>query len=111
MQNALRRREAGRIRLEGASVFGENSDLLEKHSRIIELRHKYVSHSDDNEFESVKVVEKDNLNELVLNLEYNFLFSFDSLYELRELIRFVELTVMDRKESHIASIMRSRKAY
>lgn len=96
----------GKISLERSSVFSGDIDKIEKHNRIMVLRHKYVSHSDENEFESINVIEEDGENELVLNLQYGLSFPFDRLYELRELIRFVELDIVDRQESHVAAIER-----
>jgi|CXWL01.1.fsa_nt_gi hypothetical protein len=96
----------GKTRLESSSVFAKNSDQIAKHTRIMELRNKYVSHSDENEFESVRVIEEDGEEELVLKLQYNISFPFDRLYELRELIRFVELSIIDRQASHVAAIER-----
>jgi len=97
---------AGRRRLESSSIFGSNAALLEQHERIIDLRHKYVSHSDENEFESVDMSKDESAEELVLNLEYNLSFPFDRLYELRDLIRHVELYVVDNQQSHVATIAR-----
>ena len=70
------------------------------------LRHKYVAHSDENAFESANVLEEDAPGELVLRLQYDFSFPFDRLYELRALIRLVELHVVDRQQAHIAAISR-----
>ncbi len=86
------------------SIFGSNAQLVVNHERIMVLRHKYVSHSDENEFEAVTVSESQDEEELVLNTEYNISFPFDRLYELRELIRFVEISVVDRQQAHIESI-------
>jgi hypothetical protein len=97
---------AGRIRLESSSVFVNDKDLMTTHDRIIDLRHKYVSHSDENEFESVTVTEEDCEEELVLHLQYGISFPFDRLYDLRDLIRFVELSIVDRQSSHISAIER-----
>lgn len=96
----------GRPRLESSLVFRNDKDRIEKHSRIINLRHKYVSHSDENEFESVNVTEEDGEEELVLHLQYGISFPFDRLYELRDLIRFLELYVVDRQKSDVAVIER-----
>jgi hypothetical protein len=96
----------GRRRCESSSVFGADADRGRKHQKIMELRHKYVSHSDENEFESVRMSEEDGTDELVLNLEYNFSFPFDRLYELRDLIRFVEAYVIDSQQNHVATIAR-----
>lgn len=97
---------SGKIRLESSSVFTNDSDGITKHNRIMDLRHKYVSHSDENEFESIRVTEEDGEEELVLNLQYSISFPFDRLYELRDLIRFVELAIVDRQASHVAAIER-----
>lgn len=94
----------GRTRLESSSIFESDAQLLEKHNAIMELRHKYVSHSDENEFESVTIVEEDDVAELRLHLQYDISFPFDRLYELQELIRFVELVVVDRQAVHVEAI-------
>jgi hypothetical protein len=96
----------GRRRLEISSVFGTETDRLKKHEGIIELRNKYVSHSDENEFESAGMSKSESAEELVLALEYNLSFPFDRLYELRDLIRFVELHVVDSQQSHVEAIAR-----
>jgi len=96
----------GRNRLKSSSVFGANADLLKKHQGIITLRHKYVAHGDENEFESVRVSEEEGAGELVLHLQYNLSFPFDKLYELREIIRFVEAYVVGRQQAHVAAIAR-----
>jgi hypothetical protein len=97
----------GRKRLESSSLFGaDDSRLKQQHNRIIELRNKYVAHSDNNEFESANVLEEETASELTLRLQYKFSFPFDRLYELRELIRFIEGYVVDRQKEHIAGIER-----
>jgi len=95
----------GRTKLE-KTVFGDNIDLLKKHEKIMELRHKYVAHSDDNEFESISVKEIYEDDILTLQLQYGISFPFDRLYELRELIRYVEIHIVDRQTSHAAAIER-----
>ena len=96
----------GRSRFEGSSIFGADIDLLEKHNKIISLRHKYVSHSDENEFESINVAEEERKEELLLRLQYNISFPFDRLYELRDLIRYVEVCVVDHQKAHVEAIAR-----
>jgi len=96
----------GRRRLESSSIFGTDADFLKKHERIMDLRHKYVSHGDANEFESVNISEEESAGELLLHLQYNISFPFDRLYELRDLIRFVEVCVVDRQQAHIEGIER-----
>lgn len=97
---------SGRTRLESSSVFRNDKDQMTKHDRVIDLRHKYVSHSDENEFESVTVTKEYCEDELVLYLQYGLCFPFDRLYDLRDLIRFVELYIVDRQASHISAIER-----
>lgn len=96
----------GRQRLESSVLFSPYADRLEKHERIIALRNKYVSHSDENECESVAVTKFESDDEVVLHLEYNLMFPFDRLYELRELIRFVELFIIDKQQPHVGAIER-----
>jgi hypothetical protein len=96
----------GRIKLEDRTVFVDDNERLAKHGRLMELRHKYVSHSDSNEFESVKVIQKEEAVEVTLRLQYDISFPFDRLYELRDSIRFVEGHVVDRQRTHLGSIAR-----
>jgi len=96
----------GKIRLTSNTVFSNDKSKIEQHNRLIEIRHKYVSHSDENEFESISITEETSEEELILNLQYGISFPFDRLYELRELIRFVELHIVDRQASHVAAIER-----
>lgn len=96
----------GRSRLEIASVFGADDNRLGLHKGIMDLRHKYVAHSDENAFESAHVFEEDAPGELLLRLQYDISFPFDRLYELRDLIRVVEVYVVDRQQAHLAAIAR-----
>jgi hypothetical protein len=97
---------SGRIKLEGTALFSTDSAVLESHRRIMDLRHKYVSHSDSNEFEDVRVIEEASDDELVVRLEYNLSFPFDRLYELRTLIGVVENHVVDGQRKHTDGIAR-----
>jgi hypothetical protein len=72
----------------------------------MDLRHKYVSHSDSNEFEHVRVIEEASDDELVLRLQYDLSFPFDRLYELRTLIGVVEVHVVDGQRRHVDGIAR-----
>ena len=76
----------GRSRLESSSIFDADSELFKKHERMMGLRHKYVSHADKSEFESVNVCEEESAGELLLHLQYNLSFPFDRLYELQFLL-------------------------
>ncbi|WP_434676660.1 hypothetical protein [Pseudomonas sp. D3-10] len=96
----------GRIRLEASSVFRSEDIALKKHSMIMDLRHNYVAHNGENEFESATVHETESPEELVLHLQYGISFPFDRLYELRELIRLVELHIVDRQKVHLSAIER-----
>jgi hypothetical protein len=97
---------AGRMKLEGATVFASDQSLLDKHARIMELRHKYVAHSDANEFETARVVEEANDQELVLHLQYGLSFAFDRMYELRELIQLIGEHIVDKQRVHLDGIAR-----
>lgn len=96
----------GQIRLDPMPVFQSDPTYLEKHNRLINLRHKYIAHNDENEIESVIVVEEDAPNELLLRLQYVVSFPFDRLYELLELIRLVEVYVVDRQNAHLSAVKR-----
>jgi hypothetical protein len=96
----------GRIKLEGRAVYSQDNEALAKHDRLMELRHKYVSHSDSNEFESVKVIQGVETEEMTLRLQYDISFPFDRLYELRESIRLVEEYVVDHQRAHVAAVAR-----
>ncbi|MEE4220646.1 hypothetical protein V2I93_05935 [Pseudomonas viridiflava] len=98
--------EKGRQRLEASSVFKCEPSYLDQHKKIIDLRHTFVAHNDENAFETVTVREEDALGELALHLQYAISFPFDRLYELRKLIRLVELHIVDRQEALLASIER-----
>lgn len=43
---------------------------------------------------------------LLLRLKYEISFPFDRLYELRKLIRLVELHIVDRQTGHLTAIKR-----
>lgn len=95
---------SGRRKLESSHVFKHHEALAQQHQEIMNLRHKYVAHPDENDFESAEVVQEDSDAELVLRLHYGLSFPFDRLYELRDLIRFIELHVVESQESHLATI-------
>jgi hypothetical protein len=96
----------GRNRLEASSIFKSEKTYLEQHNTIMDLRHTYVAHNDENEFETVAVREDHAPGELVLHLQYEISFPFDRLYELRKLIRLVELHIVDHQKAHLAAIER-----
>ena len=96
----------GKVTLNKHSVFDADSTMLALHDRIMELRHKYVAHSDSNEFESANIVEESSSEELVLRLQYRFCFPFDRLYELRDLVGVVERYVVDHHGNHVAAVER-----
>lgn len=96
----------GRQKLEASSLFKAEPTYLNQHTKIIDLRHTYVAHNDENEFETVTVREEDAPEELSLHLQCVISFPFDRLYELRNLIRLVELHVVDRQKDYLAAIER-----
>lgn len=97
---------SGKMRVDATEVFRTRPNLLGWHSRIIDLRHKYVAHSDHNEFEKSSLECREADSELLVRLQYHFSFPFDRLYELRDLIRHLDIYVVDRHKEHIASIER-----
>lgn len=96
----------GRQKLDATLIFKSQAKHFSDHTKIMALRHTFVAHNDENEFESVAVQEEDRPEELQLHLKYQISFPFDRLYELRELIRLVELHVVDRQAGHLAAIGR-----
>lgn len=94
----------GRTRIDAGRIFKFDEVYLEKHNRLIKLRNKYIAHSDVNEFEQVSILEMETSEELVLKLQYEVTFPFDRLYELKELIRLVEIHVIERQHSHLAAV-------
>jgi len=94
----------GRMKLVGATVYGNEPSRLAAHDNLMELRHKYVAHSDDNEFERVQVVQIEGDAELVVRLQYGLSFAFDRLYELRDLIEFINAHIVDAQNAHLQSI-------
>lgn len=97
---------AGKIRFESSNVFQAKAEYSVQHLRIMELRHKYVAHSDDNEFEEASVKTTETDSELVVALQYHFHFPFDRLYELRDLIDHLEEYVVDRHKKHIQTVQK-----
>jgi hypothetical protein len=96
----------GRIRLDASSIFNAENPRLEQHKRIMNLRHTFVAHNDENEFESVAVSHEDSPTELVLHLAFQITFPFDRFYELRDLILLVENHVVDRQTGYLSAIER-----
>ncbi|AZE47022.1 MULTISPECIES: hypothetical protein [unclassified Pseudomonas] len=50
------------------------------------------------------ILEVETFEELGLKLQYEMTFPFDRLYELKELIRLVEMHVIERQQSHLAAV-------
>lgn len=96
----------GRQKLEASSVFKSEPPYLDQHEKFINLRHTYLAHNDENEFETVTVREKDAPGELTLHLHYAISFPFDRLYEMRKLILRVKLHIVDRQNDHLTAIER-----
>lgn len=98
---------SGRRRLESAHIFKHHEDLARRHNEIMNLRHTYVAHPDENSLESAEMIHEDSGAELVLRLRYGFSFPFDRLYELRDLIHFIELYVVETQEEHLEAISKN----
>jgi hypothetical protein len=96
----------GKTMLKALTVFATNPELMDPHQRIMDLRHKYVAHSDDNEIEKTSFESTDTPSELVIHLEYALSFPFDRMYELRGLIRYLDVYVAEGVEKHVSGIAR-----
>lgn len=96
----------GKIKLEERDVFAGRPELVDRHRRIIDLRNKYVAHSDDNEMESTSIEPMETQTELVIRLQYGVSFPFDRMYELRELIKHLDGHVADGLEKLVRRIER-----
>lgn len=96
----------GRTSLKAENVFDGHEDYLIFHNKLIDLRHKYVAHCDENEFEKIIVIEKETEDELVLVLDYGIFFPFDRMYQLRDAIKLVELFIIRKQQMHIDAIKR-----
>jgi hypothetical protein len=97
---------SGKTTLNAPTVFFTKPELVESHQRIMELRHKYVAHSDDNELEKTSFESTDTPSELVIRLQYALSFPFDRMYELRGLIQHLDGYVAEGLEKHVAGIAR-----
>lgn len=97
----------GKIKLEEKNVFASRPELMEQHRRIIDLRNKYVAHSDENEMESTSIHTTDSPEELVIRLDYRLSFPFDRMYELRELIKHLDSYVAEGLDRHVSGISRN----
>ncbi len=97
---------SGKIKLEESGVFAKKPELVDKHRRIMELRNKYVAHSDENEMESTTIEPIDTPTELVIRLNYEVSFPFDRMYDLRELIKHLDGHVADGLGKHAKGIER-----
>ncbi len=96
----------GKIKVQEKHVFANKPELVAQHRRIMDLRNKYVAHSDDNEMESTSIEPIDTPTELIIQLQYGVSFPFDRMYELRELIRHLDGHVADGLEKHVKGIER-----
>ena len=96
----------GKIKLDEKEVFAKRPELVDKHRRIMDLRNKYVAHSDDNEMESTSFEPIDTATELIIRLEYGVSFPFDRMYELRGLIKHLDGHVADGFEKKVKGIER-----
>jgi len=95
---------SGKIKLEERDVFARNPELVDQHRRIIDLRNRYVAHSDDNEMESTSIDPVETQTELVIHLQYEVAFPFDRMYDLRELIKHLDGYVANGLEKLVRRI-------
>ena len=95
---------AGRMSLDGNSIYKNRADLKPYHERIIALRNTYTAHSDNNELETVQAIANETDTEIVIFLNYEFSFPFDRLYELRDLIEYLESEIVVRHTRHVEKL-------
>lgn len=69
----------GHRKLDHGLLFKNEDALLALHKRVMDLRHKYVAHSDENEIDSVDVVVTETDADIHLSMNYNTLFPYDRL--------------------------------
>lgn len=96
----------GRISLDGRAVYRERETLFSQHENLMLLRNKYAAHSDENEFEEAHTDFEETEETITVRLKYEFTFPFDRLYELRDLITYLEEHVVDRHAKHVESVSR-----
>ena len=94
----------GRMSLDGNSIYKARPNLKLQHDQFIVLRNTYTAHSDDNELETVQAIANETDDEIVVYLNYAFTFPFDRLYELRDLIGYLESEIIDRHTRHVQKL-------
>ncbi len=96
----------GKMTLDESKVFQRNAAHMAMHKRLMDLRHKYVAHSDDNEIEKSLLVEEEGDSEVVVALQYSFSFPFDRLYELCDAVSHLETYIVDGHAAAVKSLER-----
>jgi hypothetical protein len=96
----------GKRTLKPSQVFATTPEMADRHRRVMELRHKYVAHSDDNEMEKASWEPIDTPAELVIQLHYSLSFPFDRMYDLREVIKHLDGYVAEGLNKHVEGISR-----
>ena len=94
----------GRMSLDGNAIYKVRPDLKFQHDQFLVLRNTYTAHSDDNDLERTQVIANQIDDEIVVHLNYQFTFPFDRLYELRDLIGYLESAIVDRHTRHIQKL-------
>lgn len=87
----------GKITLQVSEVIGDHPERLAAHERLMQLRHKYAAHNDDNEFEGAEIEIHETPTNVEVDLRYLLSFVFDRMYELDLAIRHLELHIVDRQ--------------
>lgn len=96
----------GRLSLDGRAVYRERETLFSQHENLMLLRNKYAAHSDENELEEAHADFEETEETITVRLRYEFTFPVDRLYELRNLITYLEEHVVDRHAKHVESVSR-----
>ena len=96
----------GRKSLNGKAVYRDREAYASQHERLIMLRNKYSAHSDENELEGARADFEETEKAITVRLRYEFKFPFDRLYELRDLIKYLEEHIVDLHAKHVESVSR-----
>jgi hypothetical protein len=96
----------GRLSLDGKAVYRDREAYASQHERLMLLRNKYSAHSDENELEGARADFEETEETITVRLRYEFTFPFDRLYELRDLIKYLEEHVADLHAKHVESVSR-----
>jgi len=95
----------GRAALDNKNVFKQADESIEKaHNRIMELRHKFVAHSDISNIEIAKIAHKETKNDVKLKGVYLIRIPLDELGSFMSTIEHVLTFVTEKYKSDADNI-------